>query len=91
VTGWLGRLALAALLALGLLAAGCGGDDDEETAAEETVTQEDFAAQATAICAQTNEELSQASPQEAPPLIEEGLADLEALEPPPGEEETFDR
>jgi hypothetical protein len=38
MTGWTGRLALVALLALGLVAAGCGDDDDEETAAQTEAT-----------------------------------------------------
>jgi hypothetical protein len=75
------------------VAAACGGDDEDETAGQETVTQEEFTVQATEICARVNEELNQVQNfrQEAPPVIEEGLADLEALTPPPGEEETFNQ
>ena len=85
-----GTIVVVSLLAA--TAAGCGGDDGGETTAEDTgVTQEEFAAQATDICARVNEELTQIKnfPREGPQAIEQGLSDLEALEPPAGEEETF--
>jgi hypothetical protein len=41
MTGWIGRLALVALLALGLVAAGCGDDDEEEPAQPEATADVD--------------------------------------------------
>ncbi len=85
------------LVSLALVAAGCGDDEGdtavEETTTEEAVPQEEFVAQATEICARVNEELSQIQsfPEEGPPIIEQGLSDLEALPAPEGDEETFDQ
>ncbi len=76
----------------------CGDDEEsgtaaEETTTEETVSQQEFVAEASTICADANRELNQVQDfqQEGPPIIEEALSNLEGLTPPPDQQETFDK
>lgn len=92
---------LALLLSLCMLAftaASCGDDEEgngatEETTAEESVSQEEFTAEASQICADANEQLNQVQnfEQEGLPIIEEALAELEGVTPPPDQQETYDQ
>jgi hypothetical protein len=86
----LGTIALAALLA------GCGGDGSDDRLSEE-----EFRSQANAICADFNEKLNAVpapeSPEDIPefvdrgiPLVEQGLAELRALNPPEELQEDYD-
>jgi hypothetical protein len=52
-------LMLAGVLAIGLIASGCGSDDDSTDG--EALTKEEFIAQADAICQQGNDDLDAAS------------------------------
>jgi ABC-type lipoprotein release transport system permease subunit len=52
-------LAAAALLALGVLAAGCGGSDDDSSTSD--LTKAEWIAKADAICQQGNQEIEQAA------------------------------
>jgi ABC-type lipoprotein release transport system permease subunit len=55
-------LALTAVLALGVIAAGCGsGDDDSDTS---SLTKSEWIAKADAICQQGNQEIEQAAQQQ---------------------------
>ncbi len=84
---------LAALLAVALLAAGCGGDDEstggEDQSGEPPVlTKEEYLREADAVCARVNEDLRAAErPQDGPPIIEQGLGELENIPPPEGDAE----
>jgi hypothetical protein len=55
-------LAAAALLAVGVLAAGCGGGDDDSTTS--SLTKSEWIAKADAICQQGNQEIEQAAQQQ---------------------------
>lgn len=92
------RLMLLVALSLTGLLVACGdegGDTAAEGGGQETVSQEEFTAEATEVCASVNQELAQVSgkefPTEGATIIEDGLADLEGLTPPSGQEETFDQ
>ena len=56
-------LALTCALAIGVIAAGCGGGDDEDSTTTAEITQADFVAQGNQICAQANAEIDQAGQQ----------------------------
>jgi hypothetical protein len=86
---------LIGLSILALTAVGCGDDDESGTAAEQTTTvsEQEFQADASQICADANKELNQVQsfPKEGPPIIEQALSDLEDLTPPSAEQDTFDQ
>lgn len=93
---------LAAALAVGLIAAGCGDDDDDGGA---TITKDEWIVQADEICAQGNEEIEEQAgevfgggppsaaeerrfiEEVALPNIEEQVADVKALGAPEGDED----
>lgn len=95
---WMTAAAIAAVVA------GCGDDDEATTGAADTTTatstetspeplsKKDYLEQADAICLRVNEEIQgiQSFPEEGPPIIEGGLAELRALPAPEGEEEQLD-
>lgn len=89
----IGRLAV--LCGAAALAAGCGGGGG-------SLSREELAAQADAICAKAEEELDQlAEPQsiedveqlaeEAKPIVEDGVEQLDELQPPEDLEDEYDR
>ena len=84
---------LAALLAVALLAAGCGSEEEssggnDETDEPITLTKEEYLAEANAVCARVNQDLRAADTAQAgPPIIEQGLGELENLPRPAGDEE----
>jgi hypothetical protein len=88
--------ALPAALAAAAALAGCAGSGDDR------LSREDFVEQATAICDRAEERIGEldapasvdeleAYAREARSITEEGLDDLEALEPPADLEAGFDR
>ena len=89
---------LLSLCLLAFTAASCGDEEEgnsaaEETTAEEGVSQEEFRTEVSQICADANEQLNQVQnfPEEGPQIIGEALAELEAVTPPPDQQETFDQ
>jgi hypothetical protein len=83
-------------LALALFGSACGGDGGGDRLSEE-----EFRTQANAICAEYNQKIgdlgSPPSPEEIPgyvdqviPLVEDGLAELRALNPPAELEQDYD-
>ena len=83
---------LVSLSLLGFTVASCG-DDEETQPTEDASSQQAFVAEASKICADVNQKLDkiQSFPKEGPPIINEGLSDLEGLTPPPDQQETFDQ
>ena len=84
---------LAPLLAVALLAVGCGGEDEptggEDVSSEPpTLTKEEYLAEADATCARVNQDLRAVErSQDGPPIIEQGLGELENIPPPEGDAE----
>jgi hypothetical protein len=87
------RIILALVLAA--LLSGCGGDEDGDR-----LSAEEFRTQANAICAEYNQTIADLgeppSPEEIPgyvdrviPVVEDGLAELRALNPPAELEEDY--
>jgi hypothetical protein len=56
-------LAVAALLAVGVLAAGCGSSDDDSATSTAAISKAEFEAKANTICKQGNAEVEQAGKQ----------------------------
>ena len=97
---------LAAVLALGVIAAGCGSDDDSSDSKSE-ITKEEFLAQGNAICDAgnkvtdaagealganpTEEQINAAITDTVLPSIEGQLADLRDLGIPEGEEDAVNK
>ncbi len=92
---FLALLTTLCLLAFTALACGEeeGGGSAEEGGTGEPDPAQEFTTEATEICADVNQQLGQIQdfPREGPPIIEEGLSNLEGLTPPPEQQETFDR
>ena len=84
---------LAAVLAITLLTAGCGGEDEtsageDESSEPTTLTKDEYLAEANAVCARVNQDLQAAEDfQDGPPIIEQGLGELENIPRPEGDEE----
>jgi hypothetical protein len=64
---------LALVLAMGLLAAGCGGDDDDGDSDSEALTKEEYLAQGNEICEAGDAELNQAQVDFNDPAALEGF------------------
>ena len=82
------RALLPIALASAVLAAGCGGE--EEPASEPaSLTKEEYLVEADATCARVNQDLQaiQDFQQDGPPIIEQGLGELENIPAPEGDEE----
>jgi hypothetical protein len=80
--------------AMGLAAAGCGGDD--------RLTREELVEEADATCADFDQRIEEVDEPESPedieryvqeirPIVEEGTDELDALEPPEDLEDEYDR
>ena len=84
---------------------GCGDDDEATTGAAadtttatstetsaEPLSKKEYVEQADEICLRVNDEVQgvQSFPEEGPPIIEGGLAELRALPQPEGDEEQLD-
>jgi hypothetical protein len=89
-------IGLLAVVALSVLAAGCGGGGDNR------LSKEDFQQQANAICKRYDEKIAAigtpSSPADIPafvekgiPLIQQGIAELRALRPPADLQADYDR
>jgi hypothetical protein len=100
----LGAIAIAAVLAVALVAAGCGGDSTSSTTSVPALSKGDFVAQANAICVKGNKATDSAgatlgnSPSQAQmsdvvtstivPAIQDQIDAIKALGPPSGDETT---
>ena len=76
---------LVAVLAAGLLGTGCGGGEEEATTEQPALSKEDYLSEADAVCARVNQDLEsvQNFREEGPPIIEQGLDELQGAGGPP--------
>lgn len=97
-----GAIAVAMLLVVGLLAAGCGGASSDSTA---TLTKSQFLAQANAICSKGNRQLASAEKtlgtqasqsqletyvtHEWAPAVQDQIDGIEALDAPSADQDTI--